>query len=68
MPVRHACCCIVAMNSSAPAGSSDHRRLLQAAWMLGIAFSGFFDGILLHQVLQWHHLLSGLDGEGWNDI
>ncbi|CAD7027796.1 hypothetical protein REJC140_02546 [Pseudorhizobium endolithicum] len=29
---------------------------------LGFAFGGFFDGILLHQVLQWHHLLSGLDG------
>nr|WP_254600783.1 DUF2243 domain-containing protein [Achromobacter kerstersii] len=21
---------------------------------------GFFDGILLHQILQWHHLLSGI--------
>jgi uncharacterized membrane protein len=29
--------------------------------LLGIALSGFFDGILLHQVLQWHHLLSGID-------
>jgi uncharacterized membrane protein len=25
---------------------------------LGFALGGFFDGILLHQVLQWHHLLS----------
>lgn len=31
---------------------------LGAAVLLGVAFSGFFDGILLHQVLQWHHLLS----------
>ncbi|HEX8660753.1 MAG TPA: DUF2243 domain-containing protein, partial [Brevundimonas sp.] len=31
--------------------------------MLGIALSGFFDGILLHQVLQWHHLLSLVPGE-----
>ncbi|RYY98546.1 MAG: DUF2243 domain-containing protein [Comamonadaceae bacterium] len=30
------------------------------AVLLGIALSGFFDGILLHQVLQWHHLLSGV--------
>jgi uncharacterized membrane protein len=32
-----------------------------AALMLGFAFSGFFDGILLHQILQWHHLLSLLE-------
>jgi uncharacterized membrane protein len=31
--------------------------------MLGFAFGGFFDGILLHQVLQWHHLLSGIGPE-----
>ena len=31
---------------------------------LGFGLGGFFDGILLHQILQWHHLLSGLDQEG----
>jgi uncharacterized membrane protein len=30
--------------------------------LLGFAFGGFFDGILLHQILQWHHLLSGVAG------
>jgi uncharacterized membrane protein len=30
------------------------------ALLLGFALGGFFDGILLHQVLQWHHLLSNL--------
>lgn len=25
---------------------------------LGVAFSMFFDGIVLHQLLQWHHLAS----------
>lgn len=25
---------------------------------LGIGLGGFFDGIVLHQVLQWHHMLS----------
>jgi uncharacterized membrane protein len=29
-----------------------------AAALLGFALGGFFDGIVLHQVLQWHHLLS----------
>lgn len=30
------------------------------AGFLGFAFGGFFDGILLHQIFQWHHLLSGV--------
>jgi uncharacterized membrane protein len=28
--------------------------------VLGVALGGFFDGILLHQILQWHHLLSAI--------
>lgn len=39
-----------------------------AAFILGIALSGFFDGILLHQILQWHHLLSLVPGEAFQDI
>lgn len=30
--------------------------------VLGFAIGGFFDGILLHQILQWHHLLSLVPG------
>lgn len=38
-----------------------------SSWMrsgvaLGFALGGFFDGILLHQILQWHHLLSLVRG------
>jgi uncharacterized membrane protein len=29
---------------------------------LGFSLGGFFDGILLHQILQWHHLLSLVPG------
>jgi uncharacterized membrane protein len=39
-----------------------------AGLCLGFGLGGFFDGILLHQILQWHHLLSGLEGEGFRDI
>jgi uncharacterized membrane protein len=39
-----------------------------SGYLLGFAISGFFDGILLHQVLQWHHLLSGLEGEAFRDL
>jgi uncharacterized membrane protein len=43
-------------------------RKTRAGWLLvGFALGGFFDGIVLHQILQWHHLLSGLpDPEGSN--
>lgn len=32
-----------------------------AGYTLGFGIGGFFDGILLHQILQWHHLLSGVE-------
>lgn len=35
---------------------------LVSALALGFALGGFFDGILLHQILQWHHLLSLVPG------
>ncbi|MFC5462363.1 DUF2243 domain-containing protein [Massilia niabensis] len=44
------------------------RTLGWAGFLLGVAMGGFFDGILLHQVLQWHHLLSLVPGEPWRDI
>ncbi|MCO6416916.1 DUF2243 domain-containing protein [Siccirubricoccus sp. KC 17139] len=34
-------------------------RMGWAGALMGFAFGGFLDGILLHQILQWHHLLSG---------
>lgn len=44
-------------------------RLPSAAGLcLGIAAGGFFDGILLHQLLQWHHLLSNLEGAPFDDL
>jgi uncharacterized membrane protein len=41
---------------------------LVGAFILGFAFGAFFDGILLHQVLQWHHLLSLAQGDLYRDI
>ena len=37
-------------------------ELKWAGLFTGMALGGFFDGILLHQVLQWHHLLSAVQG------
>lgn len=39
-----------------------------AAFVLGFALSGFFDGVLLHQILQWHHLLSLVDAEAMRSV
>jgi uncharacterized membrane protein len=39
-----------------------------AGGLLGFAFGGFADGILFHQILQWHHLLSAVEGEPFRDI
>src|SRR5918997_5195397 len=31
------------------------------SFVLGLGFGGFLDGIVLHQVLQWHHLLTSTE-------
>lgn len=54
------------LSTNEPAGFT--RRHAWGAFLLGFSLGGFFDGILLHQVLQWHHLLSGVSGEAFRDI
>ncbi len=44
------------------------RTLLWAGGVLGFALGGFFDGILLHQILQWHHFLSLVPGDRFRDL
>lgn len=29
--------------------------------LLGLGFGGFVDGIVLHEILQWHHMVSSVD-------
>jgi uncharacterized membrane protein len=41
-----------------PAGAVDHRPLIAAGTTLGIGMGGFVDGILFHQLLQVHNMLS----------
>lgn len=36
------------------------RRALLAAGTFGFGFSGLIDVLVLHHVLQWHHLLTGI--------
>jgi uncharacterized membrane protein len=39
---------------------SNHGPLIAAGILLGAGLGGFADGILLHQILQWHNMLSGV--------
>ncbi|MFY3703082.1 DUF2243 domain-containing protein [Achromobacter dolens] len=48
--------------------STSDRRMRRAGGLLGFAMGGFFDGILLHQILQWHHLLSAVRTGVFGDL
>lgn len=34
------------------------RRWIWGGVLLGLGLGGFFDGIVIHQILQWHHMVS----------
>lgn len=36
------------------------KKVTRAGIVLGIGFSGWFDGFMLHMILQWHHMLSNV--------
>lgn len=40
--------------------SNRRTPLIVAGIFLGVGLGGFFDGIVLHQILQWHHMLSSI--------
>lgn len=40
---------------------SQKKRLMTSGLLFGIGLGGFFDGIVLHQILQWHHMVSHVD-------
>src|SRR5688572_3912999 len=37
-----------------------HGPIVSSGILLGAGLGGFFDGILLHQILQWHSMLSSV--------
>jgi uncharacterized membrane protein len=39
-------------------GLPDQRFPVSAGILFGLGLGGFFDGIVLHQLLQWHHMLT----------
>lgn len=58
----------MAGSSTAKSGNvvtaGDLQRLRGPGVVLGVGLGGFFDGIFLHQVLQWHHMLTDA-GDDW---
>lgn len=46
-----------------PAPSSRRRQPARApGFLLGLGLGGFVDGIVVHQLLQWHHMISDTEG------
>ena len=45
------------MQSAAPRRAT-RQPLVLAGIVLGLGLGGFFDGIVLHQLLQWHHMIT----------
>jgi uncharacterized membrane protein len=37
-----------------------HGAIISAGILLGTGLGGFVDGIVLHQILQWHNMLSSV--------
>jgi uncharacterized membrane protein len=42
-------------------GRTRHASLIAPGIMLGLGLGGFLDGIVLHQIMQWHNMLSSTD-------
>ena len=41
--------------------NSNYRLLIVAGILLGLGQAGFFDGIIFHQLLQWHHMFTNIE-------
>ncbi len=55
---------------SANSRASGHRTMPSKAsgLLYGLGFGGFVDGILLHQILQWHHMVSNVEDYPSNTV
>lgn len=47
------------VTGAAPTGASPPSRT--AGLLYGLGLGGFVDGIVLHQIFQWHHMVSGVE-------
>ena len=49
------------MSDSAKSVNQNRRFLIIAGIVLGLGQAGFFDGIVIHQLLQWHHMFTNVE-------
>src|SRR3712207_9541682 len=47
--------------ASEPTQRAARRAIAWPGILLGLGLGGFVDGIVLHQLLQWHHLISSTE-------
>jgi uncharacterized membrane protein len=47
--------------SDRPSGSARPLPTRAPGLLLGVGLGGFIDGIVIHQLLQWHHMISHTD-------
>ncbi|WP_067430681.1 DUF2243 domain-containing protein [Nocardioides jensenii] len=52
-----------AQSEDATTSTREPRSLATPGIVLGVGLGGFVDGILLHQLLQWHHMLTSTDSD-----
>lgn len=50
------------------AETDDGQSIIGPGIVLGLGLGGFADGIVLHQVLQWHHMISSTDDGPMNTV
>ncbi|WP_411081176.1 DUF2243 domain-containing protein [Streptomyces sp. cmx-18-6] len=53
----------MATSTAAARTSTAPRSLQLPGIVLGVGLGGFLDGILLHQLLQWHHMLTSTNDD-----
>ncbi|WP_028047999.1 DUF2243 domain-containing protein [Cellulomonas sp. URHE0023] len=53
---------MVTRESAPPTGTRLDRPDRAPAFLLGVGLGGFVDGIVVHQLLQWHHMVSDTPG------
>jgi uncharacterized membrane protein len=44
------------------------RKVAVAAFVIGVGLGGLIDGVVFHQILQWHHMLSSTPGHPVNTV
>jgi uncharacterized membrane protein len=49
------------MTAAGKPGMAGRRPPRSSGLLLGLGLGGFVDGIVLHQILQWHHMVSAVD-------